>query len=161
MLITHPDDSDLAKLKVSDTFSRFEPICREGKDGATAYHFHISGGKGKLSGNGWKQNTKGKWVLTTTGGAQKPENLFYLDPDFTGVISDAGISFAHIPATYSPGYYKVKTSVLNVRVSPGTNSKKAATVLKGKQLKVTQTKGNWGKIGENRWICLDYCEVIK
>lgn len=161
MLITHPDDSDLAKIKVGDTFSRYEPICREGKDGATAYHFHISGGKGKIRGNGWQRNNKGKWVLTTTKGAAKPESLFFIDGDFTKISSSASLKFKALPPKYTAGYYKVKTAVLNVRAGAGTDCKKVGTVLLNKKIHVTATEGNWGRFAENKWVCLDYCEAVK
>ncbi len=161
MLITHPDDSELKSITVGDTFKRKEPICREGKDGATAYHFHISGGKGKMSSIGWVKNTKGKWVLTTTKGAFKPESLFYIDPDFTKVLSSASLKFKTLPESYTAGYYKVNTAALNVRSGPGTHYKKAGLLFKGKKLSITQVKGNWGCFENNKWVCLDYCEAIK
>ncbi len=161
MLITHPDDSDLAKIKVGYIFSKGEAICREGKDGATAYHFHISGGKGKMTGNGWVKNTKGKWVLTCSGGAFKPESLFYIDPDFTKVLSSASLKFKTLPEKYTAGYYKVNTAVLNVRSGAGTNYKKTGALLKGKKIQITKVQGNWGLFEKNKWVCLDYCEAIK
>ncbi|MBQ7296367.1 MAG: SH3 domain-containing protein [Clostridia bacterium] len=161
MLITHPDDSDLAKIKVGDIYARYEPICREGKDGASAYHFHISCGKGKMTGNGWVKNTKGKWVLTTSNGAFRPQQLFYIDPDFTKVISSASLKFKPLPESYTAGYYKVNTAVLNVRSGAGTGYKKTGTLLKGKKLSITQIKGNWGSFAKNKWVCLDYCEAVK
>lgn len=161
MLITHPDDSDLKKFSAGGVFKRKEPICREGKDGAAAHHFHISAGKGKMTGNGWVKNSKGKWVLTTTKGAFKPEKLFYIDSDFTKVLSSASLKFRTLPEDYRTGYYKVNTAVLNVRSGAGTKYKKRGVVLKGKKIKVTAVSGAWGRIGTDKWVCLDYCEVIK
>ncbi len=161
MLITHPDDSDLAKIKTGELFSRYEPICREGKDGASAYHFHISAGKGRMTGTGWVKNTKGKWVLTCSGGAFKPEKLFYIDPDFTKVLSGASLKFKTLPEKYTAGYYRVNTAVLNIRSGAGTHCKKTGALLKGKKIIITEAQGSWGKFGENKWVCLDYCEAIK
>lgn len=160
MLITHPDDKDLKGLTVGKTFTRGEKITNEGKDGATAYHLHISGGKGKFKGNGWCRNTKGKYVLTTTGGAFKPEKLFYIDPSFTKVISKGGIAFKELPPEYSAGYYKVNTAVLNVRKGPGTNYAKAGTLIKGKKIKIIEVDGIWGRYAKNKWVCLDYCRKV-
>ncbi len=160
MLITHPDDSDLKKLKVGDVFKRNEKITCEGKDGATGNHLHISAGKGKIKGNGWVQNSKGKWVLTTTNTASKPENIFYLDPDFTKVISQGSIKFKTLPDKYTAGCYKVDTAVLNVRSGAGTNYKKRGILVKGKAVKITKVKGNWGQYAEDKWICLDYCRFM-
>ncbi len=130
--ITHPDDSDLKRLSVGQKFKRGEKVCLEGTDGATGNHLHMSGGKGKITGNGWVLNSKSKWVLSTTGGAFKPERLFYLDRSFTKVIDSKGLVFKELPkADKKPesgkntaaktGDYKVtKARVLNVRTGPGT-----------------------------------------
>lgn len=132
--ITHPDDSDLKRLFVGQKFKRGERICREGTDGATGNHLHMSGGKGTITGNGWVLNSKSKWVLSTANGAFKPEELFYLDRSFTKVIDSKGLVFKSLPKaetpetkpaktkkTYPTGNYKVtKARVLNVRKGAGT-----------------------------------------
>ena len=97
MLITHPNDDDLKKIKVGQTFKRKVQICREGVDGATGYHFHFSGGKGKYKGNGWTQNSKGKYVLTTTGGTYKPQELFFIDKSFTTIKNAKSLVFKELP----------------------------------------------------------------
>ena len=160
MLITHPNDDDLKKLKPGQTFKRKEKICREGNDGATAYHFHFSGGKGKFTGNGWTRNSYGKYVLTTTGGADKPEDLFFIDPDFTKVVEDKGLKFKELPA-YELGTYKVNTAVLNVRTGPGTSFSKKGALVKGKKLDIVEIQDTWGRYAKNRWVCLDYCKKSK
>ena len=131
--ITHPDDDDLKRLSVGQKFKRGEKVCREGTDGATGNHLHMSGGKGTITGNGWVLNSKSKWVLSTTNGVFKPEQLFFLDRSFTKVIDSNGLVFKDLPKsagnnqTKKPtnqktvGNYKVtKASVLNVRTGPGT-----------------------------------------
>lgn len=95
--ITHPNDSDIKDLKVGQKFKRGQVICYEGKDGATSNHIHFSFGKGKLKGNGWVKNSKGKYVLTTTSGAYKPEQLFYVDKTFTKVSNSKGLTFKEVP----------------------------------------------------------------
>ena len=188
MMIIHPNDDDMRKLWVGQTFTRGQTICREGIDGATGYHLHISGGKGKMQGGGWAQNSKGKWVLTTTGGTFKPEQLFYIDTAFTKVISYGGITFKNLPKSsstatqegYTIGDYKVTADTLNVRKGAGTlyakvtydkmteNAKKKIVALAGKKVDgyvkgltftVTQIKGKWGKTPSG-WVCLDYCKKI-
>lgn len=161
MLITHPDDEELKKLKVGDSFSRHDPICREGKDGATAYHFHISGGKGKMKGNGWAKNSNGKWVLTTTKGTYKPEELFFVDRDFTRVLSNGKLVFKELNLTYKIGCYKISVSALNIRTGPGTNYSKKGVLYFGKKVNITQVSGKWGKLQNGNWVCLEYCEAIK
>lgn len=190
MLITHPNNDDMRSCPVGRTFTRGNPICREGTDGATANHLHISGGKGKFSGNGWTKNSKGKYVLTTTKGAYKPEKLFYIDTSFTKVVSKGGINFKSLPKTkatetkskagYEKGNYIVKADVLNVRKGAGTlygkvtfkklsaTAQKKILTLAGKEvdgyvkgLTFTVSLIN-GKWGKtpSGWVCLDYCEKL-
>lgn len=135
MQVTHPEDADLKRLSVGQKFRRGEKICREGSDGANGNHFHFSGGKGTMTGNGWALNSNGKWVLTTTNGAHKPEKLFFIDPSFTKVDDAAGLKFKTLKkpskekeannktksSKYQTGNYRVTDArVLNVRTGPGT-----------------------------------------
>ncbi len=186
MLVTHPDDDDLKNLKVGQTFKRGEAICREGTDGqATGNHFHFSAGKGKCKGSGWTSNSNRKWVLTTTKGTFKPEQLFYVDPGFTSIKEDKSLYFKKKPVEtsvkgYATGNYKVTTDVLNVRKGAGTayakvkftdmsdNAKKKIKEIRGtavdgyvKGLTFTalQVKGEWGRTPSG-WVCLKYCEKL-
>lgn len=159
MLITHPDDEDLKKLRIGQVFTRKEKICREGKDGASAYHFHISIGKGKFKGNGWTLNSKNKYVLTSTKGAAKPEKLFFIDPDFTKIIEDKELKFKALPS-YTVGTYRVNTAVLNIRSGAGTEFKKKGTLVKGQRIKINKIRGVWGRYKRYHWIKLDYCKKV-
>jgi len=124
----------LKKLKVGQKFKRFEYMFREGNDGATGYHIHFSIGKGKIKGNGCIKNSNGKYVLTTTDGAIKPENAMAIDESFTKVVNRAGLDFKTLKsveaeyerkkskkAKYTVGEYKVTADVLLVRRGPGVN----------------------------------------
>lgn len=99
LMVTHPNDSDIARLKVGQKFKRGKLICYEGTDGnATGNHFHFAVGKGKRKGNGWAENSNKKWVLTTTNGSKKPETMFYIDPEFTTTVKKTqGIKFKDVP----------------------------------------------------------------
>lgn len=184
-LVTHPDDDDLRKLCVGQKFRRKEKICREGRDGTTAYHFHISGGKGRYKENGWVKNSKGKWVLITSKEAEKPEKLFFVDMAFTDVIDTKGLEFRNL-GTYTEGYatgrYKVKVDFLNVRKGPSqkyekkkffqlseTAKKKILSLTDGVEkngyvkdlvFTVCEVRSNWGRTPSG-WVCLDYCEAIR
>lgn len=188
MLITHPNDADLKRIKVGDVFTRGEVICSEGTDGATANHFHISVGKGKCKGNGWTCNSNGKYVLTTQNGACKPEFLFYIDLKFTSIITKGGISFKTLPDSayapiYTTGKYKVtNANTLRVRSKPSAtgaykkfdelysvtkkNIKKISGdkpidgFPKGLIFTVTKVQNNWG-YSKSGWTCLDYCTKVK
>lgn len=126
--ITHPNDSDIKDLKAGQKFKRGQIICYEGTDGATGNHLHISFGKGKISGNGWTRNSKGKYVLTTTGGTFKPEALFYIDTKFTTVVSNKGLKFKSLPEVEVPAQVKgLKVSAGDTFVELSWNKAKGAT----------------------------------
>lgn len=97
ILIMHPNDDDLKKLRVEQVFKRNDYMFREGKDGATGYHFHMAAGKGKMAGKGWVKNTYSKWVLTTTHGTFPPEQLFFVDKSFTNIVDSKGLIFKSLP----------------------------------------------------------------
>lgn len=179
MLITHPNDDDLRKMYVGQKFKRGDVICREGKDGASGYHFHFSAGKGKFEGTGWQLNSRGKYVLNTTGRGYKPEQLFFIDTSFTKVKNSKGLAFKNLPK-YKTGKYIVDTELLRIRKGPGTQyaykkfnklSKKAQKVIKkltggktadgyvkGQEFTVYKIKnGCWG-YNASGWMCLDYCK---
>lgn len=188
MLITHPNDDDLRKISVGKTYTRGQQICREGTDGrATGNHFHFAAGKGKIKGNGWTQNSCKAWVLTTTNGTYKPEQLFYIDKSFTKIVSDKGLKFKEKPKAqptkkgYTTGNYRVTVDLLNVRKGAGTayakvkfknmsanaqakikklnNGKAVDGYVKGLAFTALQVKGEWGKTPSG-WVNLKYCEKI-
>lgn len=98
ILVIHPEDDDLSKLKVGQIFKRGEAMFREGKDGfATGYHFHIVVGTGKIIDDGWTRNSNNVWVNDTTGKQLKPEEAFYIDPSFTKIQSSKNIKFQNLP----------------------------------------------------------------
>ncbi len=96
LMVIHPEDEDLKKYKVMDIIKAGTLAFREGKDGtATGNHFHISAGTGKFAGNGWVQNNKGAYVLTTTGKRIKPEEAFFIAPDIK-IINSRGYKFKEV-----------------------------------------------------------------
>lgn len=102
IMVVHPEDDDLSKLKINQIFKRGQAIFREGSDGnSSGNHFHMSCGIGKLIGNGWVKNTHGAWVINTTGGAVKPEEAFYINPKFTEIKSSQNIKFEFVKKEYS------------------------------------------------------------
>ena len=154
-MVTHPNDSDIKRLKVGQRFKRNAIICYEGMDGnATGNHFHFSAGKGKMRGNGWVQNSNKKWVLNCTNGTFKPEQLFYIDKTFTTVKNANGIILKDLPkeepkkeqtaVSFFPakGYFRkgdINTNIGKIaefmyKVFPSYTSKKALGNLLGDNL---------------------------
>lgn len=163
--ITHPNDSDLRRLKVGQTIAKGAVLCYEGTDGASGNHIHLSVGRGKLSGNGWVKNSRGKWVLTTTGGTLKPEAAFFVDPAFTKVLDTAGIPFKKLPAaSTTPAVTYKTTAVLNIRSGAGTTYAVVGQYAKGTKINVTKTTTaggqTWGRTADG-WVCLKYAKKVK
>ena len=99
IMIIHPNDDTLKNIKVGDTFKRGEPIFLEGNDGnATGYHFHISVSRGKYVAPGWQNNSLNGYVIT--GDSKKPEEVFFIDKDFTKVINNKNLKFKYLIKDY-------------------------------------------------------------
>ncbi|MBR3552459.1 MAG: hypothetical protein IKN72_03615 [Clostridia bacterium] len=165
--ITHPNDSDLRRLKVGQIVKKGQVLCYEGTDGASGNHIHLSVGRGKLTGNGWTKNSKGKYVLTTTGGALKPEDAFFVDPKVTTVMNAAGLKFKTVPAQKpTPGKYRVTVNVLNVRAGTSTKLPVKTILGKGAVVEITKVKTGldgefWGKADGKGWVRMEYLEAVK
>lgn len=99
IMVIHPNDDDLKKLKKGQLFKQGDKIMREGKDGnATGYHFHIECAAcefSKLKNSGWVKNSKSAWVISNN--AIKPEDAFFIDPDFTKIKQAKGLKFKTLP----------------------------------------------------------------
>lgn len=93
MTLTHWNDEDFKNRKVGDVFHRGDIICYEGTDGATANHIHITAGRG-YSDN-WTQSSTGKWVMT--GDTKKPEDVFYVDRNFTTELWGGYLPWVSLP----------------------------------------------------------------
>ena len=165
--ITHPNDSDLRRLKVGQTIKKGSLICYEGTDGASANHIHLSVGLGKFMDKtrGWTLNSKNKYVIYTTGCALRPEDAFFVDPKFTVVKNSGGINFKRLPIggkeTAAVTYQT--TDNLNIRSGAGTKYGIVGSLKKGEKVSVSETKtvsgAKWGKIAQG-WICLKYAKKV-
>ena len=58
-------------------------------------------------------------------------------------------------------YVSTESKNLNVRKSASINSKIVGSLKKGTKVTVTGTKGNWSKIGTNRWVSTSYLSSKK
>lgn len=96
--VIHCPDSSLKKMKVGQIFKQGEKVAQEGTDGASAFHFHHAVALGsckKLSDcpRPWKLNAAGAYVLTSTGGAIKPEDAYFVYTKQTKILNDGGIKW--------------------------------------------------------------------
>ena len=57
-------DNNVSNLKKGQTIKKGEKYYQPGTKGdVTGSHIHISVGKGKFKGNGWKKNKHGNWII--------------------------------------------------------------------------------------------------
>lgn len=161
----HPNDDDLKKLKDGQIFRRGDRICREGTDGAAANHIHMAVGLGTIVGTGWQKNSKGKWVLVTTGGPIKPEDAFFIDPAVTTIRDAKGLRFKTMPQD-KPGVYEVTSGTLNVRAGTSASTELKRKLSKGATVEIIRTKSGidgqtWGKLSTGGWVCMQYVKRVK
>ena len=177
--LTHPNDSDLQRLKVGQTVNKGSVLCCEGTDGASGNHIHLSVGTGKMKGSGWTKNSFGKWVLTTTGTPLKPEEAFFVDRAFTSVRDSAGLAFRFWQSGKESRTFRVTAPLLRVRTGPGAiypflpfdalsadakaqirrlAGERANGYVKGVLFTALEIRNNWAKTASG-WVCLQYCEA--
>lgn len=106
------DDFGSNGIRVGRIYEKYEYVGREGRTGnATGNHLHVTCGKGKMKGTGWKQNSKKQWVLQTTGGQFKPDQLLYIDRNFTTMQSEKNMTFKDMPIDKPVGKSKIIKTV--------------------------------------------------
>ena len=102
--LTHWNDDDpyVSRLKVGNIVKTGQPICREGKDGATANHLHlVCGDANRGCGDDLIKNSNGKWV--STGYCYRPEQIMYIDSNFTNIVDTSDIKFEVKAIGYEKG----------------------------------------------------------
>lgn len=113
------DDFGSNGIRVGRIYEKYEYVGREGRTGnATGNHLHVTCGKGKMKGTGWKQNSKKQWVLQTTGGQFKPDQLLYIDRNFTTMRSEKNMTFKDMPIDRPVGKWEIGK---NYRLLVGSN----------------------------------------
>lgn len=164
ILVMHPNDDTLSTIKEGQIFKRYEPICLEGNDGnATGYHFHISVAKGKFVYPGWEKNSVGNWVINTK--AQKPENCFYIDTNFTNIVNARSLKFVNLPLQkiISPrskdiSKRQIEVFIENLRVRNAPNGNILGYAVPGiYNIISTVNKDNydWYQVENGKWIAYD------
>ena len=88
--LTHISIKDLNELNiyVGKKFYRGDIIFSDSND-----HIHLETSKEPFSGTGWTLTHKLKWRINN---ACPPEDIFYIDKDFTKVIETKGLNFKYI-----------------------------------------------------------------
>lgn len=115
--LTHFNDIDVKGYKVGDIIKKGKTIVFEGVDGANANHIHlVCGNAEKGSGNRLLQNSNKKYV--SSGYCMKPEEIFFIDKDFTTTQWGGCIAWLDKPKVI----YYPKTSYKGVSFVDGLKS---------------------------------------
>lgn len=94
ILVTHPDDWDYDRSKIGTIYERGDNAVNQGTDGGVAAHLDIVVGVG-LHDADWVKNSFNEGVLPNS---RKPEEVFYIDPNYNHPINTCGINFQPIPS---------------------------------------------------------------
>ena len=93
----HMNADDYSTFYVGKKYTRGQYITNQGTSGAaTGAHIEQQIGLGVISPPGGQRNSKGAYVLKTSGKLIKPEEAMWVNDAFTtAIISDKGLSFRH------------------------------------------------------------------
>ena len=120
--LTHMEEETIKQLKVGQIIHKHEKIILEGKDGATAYHFHCTANIGKYYG--FKKNTNGKWCYVYEK-SLLPDEAFYIDK-FNNIINAKGYNFKEAPELERVGTPVARnTKIDQIEVLPTATSLRA------------------------------------
>ena len=135
LTLTHINEDTLKKLKVGQIIHKNEKVIYEGKDGATAYHFHCTANIGKYYGMFTNTNKKSVFCYEKS---LTPNEAFYIDPNFNIIISSNGYKFKSIPTNTFQYRVYVEGDGWTKWVSSGI----CGTVGKSKVIRAIEFKSN-------------------
>lgn len=163
IMIVHPEDKDLKNVYVGRKYQRNEVLFPKGADGfATGPHFHITLGRGKMSGSGWAKNNLGLWILKTTGYNIKPEHGMFIDKNFTTIKNTRNIEFLSLnDEEKEEDNIFYTTANLNIRYGPGANYRFVNLLHKDTQIKIESITNGWAKINDKEYVASAYLTKTK
>lgn len=163
IMIVHPKDKDLKNVYVGRKYQRNEALFPKGADGfATGPHFHITLGRGKMSGSGWTKNNLVLWILKTTGYNIKPEHGMFIDKNFTSIKNSRNIEFLSLnDEEKEEDNIFYTTANLNIRYGPGANYRFVNLLHKDTQIKIESITNGWAKINDKEYVASAYLTKTK
>lgn len=156
--IGNQDFADLG-IEVGKTFQPGQQFYRKGCGGTNASHVHIQAYKG---------NTGGTWHHCSSGFAmdgEAPLNKIAFLPA-GAVVRPNGFAYQWEEVKEDPiGTLTVTGEVVNVRTKPDKEAPKCDSwkddghVLQNHRYAVYETADGWVRIGRDRWISAEFCDV--
>lgn len=109
--LTHMKEEDLKKLKAGQVIKTGTKLILEGNEGgASGYHFHCTANIGNYYGI--KKNSNGKWCFVYDK-SLLPTEAFYVNTDFTHILSNNGYAFLPVPTMMEKGQSSEEISKLD------------------------------------------------
>lgn len=110
--LTHMNEDTIKSLKVGQIIEKGSKVIMEGKDGATANHFHCTANIGKYYGV--FGNSNGKMCFTYEK-SLLPDEAFYIDTKFNQILNSKKYNFKEIPKTIenTPNFEQNGSSNIN------------------------------------------------
>jgi hypothetical protein len=82
------------------------------------------------------------------------------NPNFAALIPSYSVIAAQMPLPEALYRIRVTADVLNIRSGPGVNFLDIGDLKQGTELDIFKEQGNWGEIGSDHWISLDWTAKI-
>lgn len=156
--IGNQDFADLG-IEVGKIFQPGQRFYRKGCGGTNASHVHMQAYKGK-SGGAWHHCASGFAM-----DGEAPLNKIAFLPA-GAIVRPNGFNYQWQKPTEDPiGTLSVTGDVVNVRTKPGQDSPKCDSwkddghVQQGHRYAVYETADGWVRIGVDRWISAQFCDV--
>lgn len=108
MTLTHIDEAELKKYKPGQILKAGGKYLQEGKDGATANHYHCTADYGKYYG--MLLNSNGKWCFVYEK-SLLPTEAFYIKPNWNKLLDTKGYTFQSVPNNAKDDIKKITTNI--------------------------------------------------
>ena len=167
IMIAHWNDGDSAmkKWSVGSVIPKGQIICYEGNDyPSQGNHVHIVCGRG-YADRLVRKIVNGSLVWVSNGDTKKPEEVIYINPFFTTVLTTKGIPFVYLPTFYgSPVSRDVHVKQVQVMI----NTQNAYSSANGNIIgamnpgiyNIIQESGEYIEVEPNIWVKLSAGKVI-
>lgn len=148
MTLTHIDDTELKKYKKGQILKAYGKYLKEGKEGATAYHYHCTANKGKYYG--LKENSNKKWCFVYDK-SLLPNEAFYIN-DSIKIINANGYVFKKVPNELQYRVYVIGsgwTNWISSGIAGTTGKNKAISAIQIKSDEEIKAQAHFSYVG---WV---------
>lgn len=159
--LSHMNEETIKTLKKGQVIPKGSKLILEGKDGATAYHWHCTANIGKYYG--FLKNSNGSWCFTYEK-SLLPHEAFYVDTSHTVIRNSNGYTFKNVPidkfgtpVARNELVDQIEILVDNLRARKSANGEILGFINKGVYNVLAKQLDSymWCKVEENLWVAHD------